>query len=95
MLATPFYAKYTLAASPQAPSILFGTVFIVAIAAVSFWSRLVRRWGIKRTWLWAIGVMALSAIVLGFLPEAADIGTQVTLLSIGLFALALDALQKE
>ena len=39
--------------------------------------------------------MAVVSIVLGFLPDAADVGTQVTLLSIGLFALALDALQKE
>ena len=39
--------------------------------------------------------MAVVSIVLGFLPEAADVSTQVTLLSIGLFALALDALQKE
>jgi hypothetical protein len=39
--------------------------------------------------------MAVVSIVLGFLPDAADVSTQVTLLSIGLFALALDALQKE
>jgi hypothetical protein len=39
--------------------------------------------------------MAVVSIVLGFLPEAADLSTQVTLLSIGLFALALAALQKE
>jgi hypothetical protein len=39
--------------------------------------------------------MAVVSIVLGFLPGAADVGTQVTLLSIGLFALALAALQKE
>ena len=39
--------------------------------------------------------MAVVSIVLGFLPQAADISTQVTLLSIGLFALALAALQKE
>jgi hypothetical protein len=39
--------------------------------------------------------MAVVSIVLGFLPEAADISTQVTLLSIGLFALAVAALQKE
>jgi GPH family glycoside/pentoside/hexuronide:cation symporter len=70
-LATPFYAKYTLAASPQAPSILFGTVFVVAITVVSFWSKLVREWGIKRTWLWAIGVMVLSAVVLGLAPNLA------------------------
>jgi hypothetical protein len=34
-------------------------------------------------------------ILLGFLLEVADISTQVTLLSIGLFALALAGLQKE
>ena len=42
----------------------------------------------------AVG-MAVVSIVLGFLPEAADIGTQVTLLSIGLFTLSVAALQKE
>jgi hypothetical protein len=39
--------------------------------------------------------MAVVSIVLGFLPEAADISTQVTLLSIGLLTLAVAALQKE
>ena len=39
--------------------------------------------------------MGVVSIVLGFLPDAADVETQVTLLSIGLFALALAALQKE
>jgi uncharacterized membrane protein len=42
----------------------------------------------------AVG-MSVVSIVLGFLPEAADIGTQVTLLSIGLFTLSVAALQKE
>jgi len=39
--------------------------------------------------------MGVVSIVLGFIPDAADVDTQVTLLSIGLFALALAALQKE
>ena len=39
--------------------------------------------------------MSVVSIVLGFIPDAADAGTQITLLSIGLFALALNALQKE
>jgi hypothetical protein len=43
----------------KAASILFGTGFVVAIAVVSLWSRLVR------AWLWAIAAMATSAIVLG------------------------------
>ena len=39
--------------------------------------------------------MGVVSIVLEFLPDAADIGTQITLLSIGLAALAIAALQKE
>ena len=39
--------------------------------------------------------MGVVSIVLGFIPGAADVGTQVTLLSIGLAALAVAALQKE
>jgi GPH family glycoside/pentoside/hexuronide:cation symporter len=70
-MAIPFYAKYTLAAGPRAPSLLFGTCFVVAIAVVSLWSRLVRAWGVKRTWLWAIAVMATSAVVLGVVPNLA------------------------
>ncbi len=30
---------------------------------------MIRRWGIKHTWLWAIGVMITSAIVLGLAPN--------------------------
>jgi GPH family glycoside/pentoside/hexuronide:cation symporter len=64
-LATPFWVKYTLGASPQATSLIFATVFIVAILSVSIWGRLVRGLGIKRTWLWSVGMMAASAILLG------------------------------
>jgi len=39
--------------------------------------------------------MAVVSILLGFLPKVADISTQVPLLSVGLFALALAALQEE
>ena len=39
--------------------------------------------------------MGVASIVMGFIPNAADIDTHITLLSIGLFALALAALQKE
>ena len=65
-MATPFWTKYTLNASPTAPALIFGTVFITAILVVSGWSGLIRRIGIKRTWIWALGVMILSAITLGF-----------------------------
>jgi hypothetical protein len=39
--------------------------------------------------------MGVVSIVLGFLSDAADVTTQITLLSIGLFALALAALQNK
>jgi hypothetical protein len=39
--------------------------------------------------------MSVVCIVLGFLPDAADISTQITLLSIGLFAIAVSTLQGE
>jgi GPH family glycoside/pentoside/hexuronide:cation symporter len=64
-LATPFWVKYTLTASPQVTSLIFATVFIVAILSVSIWGRLIRLQGIKRAWLWSVGAMAASAIILG------------------------------
>jgi len=42
----------------------------------------------------AIG-MSIASIVMGFLPDAADVDTHPTLLSIGLAAPAVVALQKE
>ncbi len=42
----------------------------------------------------AVG-MSVASIVMGFLPGVADINTHITLLSIGLAALAVAALQKE
>jgi len=68
-LATPFWVKYTLGASPQTTSLIFATVFIIAILSVSAWGRLVGILGIKRTWLWSIVVMAASAILLGLAPD--------------------------
>jgi hypothetical protein len=42
----------------------------------------------------AVG-MSVVSIVLGFIPDVADVETHITLLSIGLAALAVAALQKE
>jgi hypothetical protein len=42
----------------------------------------------------AVG-MSVVSIVMGFFPDAADVDTHLTLLGIGLFALAVAALQKE
>jgi hypothetical protein len=42
----------------------------------------------------AVG-MSVVSIVMGFLPDVATVDTHITLLSIGLAALAIAALQKE
>ena len=42
----------------------------------------------------AVG-MSVASIVMGFIPGVADVDTHITLLSIGLAALAVAALQKE
>ena len=39
--------------------------------------------------------MGVASIVMGFIPDAADMDTHITLLSIGLVALALSSLMKE
>lgn len=83
-LATPFWVKYTLNTSPQATSLIFITVFVVAILSVPIWGRLVRILGIKRTWLWAIGVMVLSAIVLGLTSELVLGATGAAVAGVGL-----------
>ena len=42
----------------------------------------------------AVG-MSIASIVMLFLPDVSDVNTHITLLSIGLVALAVAALQKE
>jgi glycoside/pentoside/hexuronide:cation symporter, GPH family len=64
-LATPFWVKYTLRASPQVTSLIFAIVFVTAILSVPIWGRFVRILGIKQSWLWTVAVMSASAIIIG------------------------------
>jgi GPH family glycoside/pentoside/hexuronide:cation symporter len=64
-LGTPFWVKYTLGASPQSTSLIFAIVFTVAILSASIWGRFVHVFGIRRCWLLSVGLMALSAVILG------------------------------
>ena len=51
---------------------------------------------ITRLVLKAVAVgMSIASIVMGFIPSVTDVNTHITLLSIGLAALAVAALQKE
>jgi glycoside/pentoside/hexuronide:cation symporter, GPH family len=68
-LATPFWVKYTLGANPQATSLIFAAVFLVAILSVFLWGRSVQALGIRRTWLLSVGVGAAAAILLGLAPN--------------------------
>jgi GPH family glycoside/pentoside/hexuronide:cation symporter len=70
-LATPFWVKYTLGGGPQGTSLIFATVFITAILSVSTWGRFVRIQGIRRAFLWSVGLMAASAIILGLASNLA------------------------
>jgi GPH family glycoside/pentoside/hexuronide:cation symporter len=70
-LATPFWTKYALHAGPRAPSLVFATVFLVAIVSVWVWNRSIRALGVKRTWMWAVAVMLCSALALGLAPNLA------------------------
>jgi len=64
-LATPFWVKYTLGASPEGASLIFASVFTAAILAVPIWGKIVPAQGIKRSWLWSVVVGGVSPIVLG------------------------------
>jgi GPH family glycoside/pentoside/hexuronide:cation symporter len=68
-LATPFWVKYTLRASPQGTSLIFATVFAAAILSAPAWGRLVRVLGVKRSWLWSVGLMAVMTIIFGLAPN--------------------------
>ncbi|HEX6268888.1 MAG TPA: MFS transporter, partial [Anaerolineales bacterium] len=59
-LAIPFWVKYTLEASPQVTSLIFAIAFSVAILSAPIWGRLVRILGLKRSWLWSVGLGAAS-----------------------------------
>jgi GPH family glycoside/pentoside/hexuronide:cation symporter len=84
-LATPFWVKYTIAASPQSTSLIFAIVFITAILSASLWGRFVHALGLRRCWFLSIGLMAFAAIVLGIASNLVlgAIGTAIVGASMG------------
>lgn len=62
----PFYAKYTLGLGEAATSALFASIFAVAMPTVALWSRLTRKWGGRRAWVTANGLLALAVLPLAF-----------------------------
>jgi GPH family glycoside/pentoside/hexuronide:cation symporter len=84
-LAIPFWVKYTLAASPQVTSLIFAIAFSVAILSAPIWGRLVRILGLKRSWLWSVGLGAASPIIMGLASNlvVGAIGAAVVGVSMG------------
>jgi glycoside/pentoside/hexuronide:cation symporter, GPH family len=62
----PFFTKYTLKISSGQTTILFASVLIVAIAGVSFWAWLVRKFSLIPVWRAALAALALAFIPLYF-----------------------------
>jgi GPH family glycoside/pentoside/hexuronide:cation symporter len=83
-VATPFYTKYTLDAGPRSPSLIFATVFLVAIASAPLWARRARDRGRHGTWMLAIGTMGVSSIMLALAPSLAAAVAGAALAGLGL-----------
>lgn len=59
-----FYAKYTLGLDATMTTVLFGTVFLVAIPTVALWSWLCRTRGGKRAWLASLATLVAASALL-------------------------------
>ncbi len=69
----PFFVKYTLAIPDSQSTILFASVLLIAIGAVSVWSWLVRKYTLIPVWRAALASLAIAFIPLYFansLPTA-------------------------
>ena len=78
--AIPFYAKHALGLGEEATALLFASVLLAALPSVSLWARLAGALGPKRAWLWAIGLLALGALLLLWprgLLEALPVGVLI------------------
>jgi GPH family glycoside/pentoside/hexuronide:cation symporter len=66
LAALPFFVKYTLQIPSSQSTILFASVLIVAIAGVSLWAWLVRKFALIPIWRCALAFLALAFIPLYF-----------------------------
>ena len=66
MSALPFFVKYTLNIPSSQSTILFASVLIIAIAGVSVWAWLVRKYTLIPVWRAALATLAVAFIPLYF-----------------------------
>lgn len=73
LVGLPFFVKYTLKIPNSQSTILFASVLLIAIACVSIWSWLVRKYTLMPVWRAALASLAVAFIPLYFansLPTA-------------------------
>jgi GPH family glycoside/pentoside/hexuronide:cation symporter len=66
LAAMPFFVKYTLAIPDSQSTMLFAAVLLIAIACVTIWARLVRRYTLIPVWRAALATLAVAFIPLYF-----------------------------
>lgn len=83
MAVIPFYAKYVLAESEMATSLMLGVMFVVAIPLVPVWSRLTVRLGAKRSM--QLSILGFGAGLLLYLVIGNLMGGIITSVILGAF----------
>jgi GPH family glycoside/pentoside/hexuronide:cation symporter len=66
LAAMPFFVKYTLAIPDSQSTMLFAAVLLIAIACVTIWARLVRKYTLIPVWRAALATLAVAFIPLYF-----------------------------
>ena len=66
--ALPFYVKYALQAPTWVNSVLFGSALLSSLATMPAWTRLMKRWKLRKVFLISSGVTGVGLAGLGLLP---------------------------
>ncbi|HEY9075318.1 MAG TPA: MFS transporter [Anaerolineaceae bacterium] len=66
LVSMPFFVKYTLKLGEGQSTLLFAAVLLIAIGCVAVWVRLVRKFGLMKTWQAALAGLALAFVPLYF-----------------------------
>ena len=66
--ALPFYVKYALQAPTWINSLLFGSALLASLATMPAWTRLMKRWKLRKVFLISSGVTGVGLAGLGLFP---------------------------
>jgi len=65
----PFYAKHALGAGPELASMLSGAALIASLVVLPFWSKLIQKGKMKKTFVLVILVMSLGTVMMCLPPS--------------------------